>query len=381
MLRSSRSLLQNSKTEIKIPVPWGHISGIHWPKLSCEEANTNAKFSRIDKSLPVLTFHGWLDNAGSFDKIIPEIQKSHPDLEFYCFDWPGHGLSSHRPAGTYIQNTAYLYDISRILKHLNLAEINTMGHSMGGQAITQFSCVFPGVIKSSIIFDSLGFIPARSTGLAESLKSAITSSLIIDDKIDKSDSKQTKLKYEELKARFLKGSRGLPHTVSPEMADVMLKRAVIQDIENPELYSWTRDLKVIAPSMPTYTFDGMIQFLKSLNENKENYPDVIRLMSNDNAWWALNLKNTPDNEKKELVDRTRFQFDAYNENPKLSWHVMDGNHHFHLNNYKETAKFVNDWIDGIEIGNEMNVDMYLDTIVKNTKFGDSKKVDSSQLPL
>ena len=57
------------------------------------------------------------------------------------------------------------------------------------------------------------------------------------------------------------------------------------------------------------------------------------------------------------------------------------NHHFHLNNYKETAKFVNDWIDGIEIGNEMNVDMYLDTIVKNTKFGDLKKVDSSQLPL
>lgn len=238
-----------------------------------------------------------------------------------------------------------------------------MGHSMGGQAITQYSCVFPGVVKSSIIFDSLGFIPARSTGLADSLGNAIKASLALDKKMEKSGG-PPKMEYEKLKTRFLQGSRGLPHTVNAEMADVMLKRAVFQDPENPDLYSWTRDLKVLAPSMPTYTFDAMVQFLTNMKENPDKYPDVIRLMSDDNAWWALTMKSTPESEKKELLDRISYQFKAYSENPKLSWSVMKGNHHFHLNNYEKTGKVVSDWISGNEVGEDLTVEGYLGTIQK-----------------
>ena len=40
--------------------------------------------------LPVVFFHGWLDNANSFDLIIPELKR---DRKYLAFDLAGHGLS------------------------------------------------------------------------------------------------------------------------------------------------------------------------------------------------------------------------------------------------------------------------------------------------
>ena len=44
--------------DIKIPVPWGHIAGKEWGSSSGE---------------PWIALHGWLDNCGSFDTLIPHF--------------------------------------------------------------------------------------------------------------------------------------------------------------------------------------------------------------------------------------------------------------------------------------------------------------------
>ena len=57
---------------------------------------------------------GWLDNAGSFDRLIPLITV--PSLHLVAIDLPGHGLSSHRPPGTNQIFVNYLADIRRVVE-------------------------------------------------------------------------------------------------------------------------------------------------------------------------------------------------------------------------------------------------------------------------
>ncbi|KAG8302741.1 hypothetical protein J6590_025016 [Homalodisca vitripennis] len=75
----SETLGTREPVEIKIPVPWGHISGKWW--------------GPQDKN-PVIAIHGWQDNAGTFDNLAPLLPA---DVPFLCIDLPGHGFSSHLP--------------------------------------------------------------------------------------------------------------------------------------------------------------------------------------------------------------------------------------------------------------------------------------------
>lgn len=44
----------------------------------------------------MLGLHGWMDNAGTFDRLAPLLS---PSIYFVAVELPGHGLSSHLPAG------------------------------------------------------------------------------------------------------------------------------------------------------------------------------------------------------------------------------------------------------------------------------------------
>ena len=46
-----------------------------------------------------LALHGWLDNAGSFDTLAPQLVAACPRHALLCLDYPGHGRSSHLPPG------------------------------------------------------------------------------------------------------------------------------------------------------------------------------------------------------------------------------------------------------------------------------------------
>lgn len=67
--------------EVQIDVPWGVIAG---------------KWYGDREQQPVLAIHGWQDNAGTFDRLLPLLPQCIPIL---AIDLPGHGLSSHYPTG------------------------------------------------------------------------------------------------------------------------------------------------------------------------------------------------------------------------------------------------------------------------------------------
>lgn len=53
-------------SELKLAVPWGHIAAKIWGP---------------QQGSPVLCLHGWLDNANSFDRLIPLLPKGGPRAE------------------------------------------------------------------------------------------------------------------------------------------------------------------------------------------------------------------------------------------------------------------------------------------------------------
>ena len=99
--------------EVSIDVPWGQICGKAWGSSSGK---------------PVLALHGWLDNAGSFDKLIPSLSS---DLYTVAIDWPGHGHSSPRPAGAnyYLKNM--VADLKYVVDGLGWKKFTFLLHSMG----------------------------------------------------------------------------------------------------------------------------------------------------------------------------------------------------------------------------------------------------------
>lgn len=73
---------------------------------------------------PILSVHGWQDNAGTFDKLIPIIINNNTSL--FCIDLPGHGFSSHNPEGTFYY---VFWDgvilLRRIVKHFKWDKVSS----------------------------------------------------------------------------------------------------------------------------------------------------------------------------------------------------------------------------------------------------------------
>lgn len=59
------SQIERSWEEVTIPVPWGEIAG---------------KWYGDRSQQPVLALHGWQDNAGTFDRLVPLLPHSIPIL-------------------------------------------------------------------------------------------------------------------------------------------------------------------------------------------------------------------------------------------------------------------------------------------------------------
>lgn len=82
--------------ELTVSVPWGKIAIKKWPRLIQTFERTEVlPPNHLNLKKPFVCCHGWLDNANSFDTMIPLIQERYPLSEFYCIDFPGHGLSDH----------------------------------------------------------------------------------------------------------------------------------------------------------------------------------------------------------------------------------------------------------------------------------------------
>ena len=90
---------------------------------------------------PWIALHGWLDNCGSFDRLIPYFPENQ---RIFAIDVPGHGFSSYNSPGFSYHSLDGLQYIRRVADFYNLEKFNLIGHSMGGGMSFVFAVTHPG---------------------------------------------------------------------------------------------------------------------------------------------------------------------------------------------------------------------------------------------
>lgn len=193
------------------------------PKRQCEEVEIEVSWGRVcgkwygnRNEQPILAIHGWLDNAGTFDRLIPLLPASIP---VFSIDLPGHGHSSHIPLGMHYHiYWDYIPVVRRIVKHFCWQNIKLLGHSMGGGVCFMYAAAYPKDVEQIILLDSYGPV-VRNPRTDASITGSIIDKVLSIETLSTVAQPQYTLE-EVIKRRLDEGS------IDREAVKILLKRSL-----------------------------------------------------------------------------------------------------------------------------------------------------------
>lgn len=122
--------------------------------------------------VPVLALHGWLDNAATFDALLPLLSLTRPVV---ALDLPGHGFSSHRPPGVRYHQVDYLDDVLAVMAQLSPeAPMPLLGHSLGAGLAMMIAGALPDRVESLVLIDGIGPMTFPADRFPELMAKALT---------------------------------------------------------------------------------------------------------------------------------------------------------------------------------------------------------------
>jgi pimeloyl-ACP methyl ester carboxylesterase len=207
--------------DIKISLPYLTLAAKQW------QGEHQGKY---------LLLHGWMDNAASFDALLP-------NLEFetaLAIEFAGHGHSQHRPAGVSYQFSDYIADIALVIRQLQWQQFSIIGHSMGGSVAMMLSLIFPEKIKNLIMIESIGPLSGTPDEEPQRLIKSIKQQWDLQHYVPKSLSSvdlATKLRMRQ-------------SDLKKESATQLVQRGIILHKEG---YHWRHDIRLLQyfPIYPT----------------------------------------------------------------------------------------------------------------------------------
>lgn len=124
--------------ELGIAIPGLELTGLAWGEPDAP---------------PLVMIHGWLDNAASFALLAPLLADR---FHVIALDLPGHGHSSHLPAGTIYQHVDYTRAVIAAVDALALPRFHLLGHSLGAGVATMVAVAAPERIRALALIEGLG---------------------------------------------------------------------------------------------------------------------------------------------------------------------------------------------------------------------------------
>lgn len=155
---------EGSFKEITIDIGHGmHMAAKVYPPALHSAAGEHAE--------PVVAFHGWLDNASTFDLIAPALQRAGRQL--ISIDLVGHGLSSHRPAGCTYHTIDHVADMAAAIDALGLATFAVMGHSLGAALGAALAAMWPERVTRVMMLESIGAWATEESKMVDALRKSV----------------------------------------------------------------------------------------------------------------------------------------------------------------------------------------------------------------
>ena len=120
---------------------------------------------------PLLALHGWLDNAGSFDRLAPLLEGRY----FIALDLAGHGRSDHRASGNWYPYVDFLDELREVIDVLGWSSVDLLGHSLGATLASVFAAAFPARVRRLLLIEGLGPISIAVDKTLEQMRRALLS--------------------------------------------------------------------------------------------------------------------------------------------------------------------------------------------------------------
>ncbi|XP_048870566.1 serine hydrolase-like protein isoform X1 [Brienomyrus brachyistius] len=301
---STTAIMKQVVSELHVSVPWGEIRGQAWGP---------------DHGRPVLCLHGWADNAGSFNTLIPFLPR---DWKCVAVDLVGHGLSSHRPAGVFYTFPAYVYDVRQVVEALQWKRFSIIGHSMGGNIAGLFSALYPEMVESVVFLDSFGFLPTEMKEMAGLARKGIEEMIEFEKKKD--EKRERLYTYEKAVERLMTANPSL----SEKSVHVLLERGSAQ-VDGGVVFN--RDFRINLTNIVRLSLEQSLE-LQSRIQAK-----VLVVLAEDG------LMKIPSNPEQKRYFSTLL--DGFKG---LGGRVLTvpGNHHVHLNDPETVASIITDFLEG-----------------------------------
>ncbi|XP_017287580.1 serine hydrolase-like protein [Kryptolebias marmoratus] len=294
--------MKQTVSELSVPVPWGEIRGKVWGP---------------DHGRPVLCLHGWADNCGTFNTLIPLLPK---DFRYVAMDLPGHGCSSHRPPGVQYMFPSYVMDVRRVVDALQWSKFSIIAHSMGGNIAGMFSAVYPKMVDAIVLVDSFGFLPTDSKELPRIMQEGMDEMLELE--------KQTKYKptkvytYEKAVERLMTGNDSL----TEKSAKILLERGLVE-VEGGVVFS--RDMRLHLKNTVRISLEQSLDFQSRIEAS-------ILVILAESGFEKL----FAEDEQKKFPS---IILQGYRDRNHTVVSVP-GSHHVHLNNPEVVAPLVSDFL-------------------------------------
>ncbi|MBA6296526.1 alpha/beta fold hydrolase [Colwellia sp. MB02u-9] len=252
----------------------------------------------------LLCLHGWLDNAASFQPLMPYLSNYH----VIAIDWPGHGLSDHRGADAHYHFLDWVYDLMSLFRSQQWQAIDIIGHSMGGMVASAFSAAFPEHVKSLTLIDSIGVLTSDAATTTKQLRKGLLSRLTRDNKAKKY--------HASLNSAV--AARVLVSDLSTDNATLIVKRGIEQTKAG---FSWRADIRLRSTSPYRFTLAQAEQLVADIST-------PVQLLYGSKGM--------------EMVTKGLKCFGPLFKN--LQVHELSGGHHLHMEQAEQVAKLINAFI-------------------------------------
>jgi pimeloyl-ACP methyl ester carboxylesterase len=255
---------------------------------------------------PVLALHGWLDNAATFDRLIPRLD----GVRVVALDLPGHGRSDHLPVGGGHHFVDWVPVVIAAADALGWDRFSLLGHSMGAGISSLMPSVIPERVQRLVLVEGFGPLadPAGEApnGLAEALEQ--------ESRID--DTEPTIFQTMDVAAR----ARQRNSDLDPDSAWLLMERGTEKVAEG---YRATHDLRLKTRSRARFTEEQVLAFLGAI-------PCPVLAIRALQGWPFPH----------DVVERRKRAIS------NLTVMEVDGGHHVHLTNPERVAPLVADFLRG-----------------------------------
>ena len=266
------------KSELVLTTPFGQVSGIEW------------RNEQADCKTPCILLHGWLDNAASFDHLVPSLNCT----RVFALDHYGHGKSDHKRDPGFYSTIDYVLFCHAAADALGLQQFCVIGHSLGA-IVASLWALSDTRIEKMVWLDAVGSISSPSAHRPESIRTAIHQFFNIRPGTVY-DSLQTAA---EVRA-------GVDELLSLEAAHTLVERNMKS---GPDGYRWRYDARLRLPTPIRMNEEDVLVCLTAVSQ-----PLLILLA--EQGWPAMN--------REQLKYRLQQLPDA-----SIQW--LAGGHHFHMN--------------------------------------------------